>query len=149
MASRIVTSTYRYKRPPRKRKAVALEVPAIVPAKKLKPRKAPATQPTETAIVSPATKRGAKPEPVTQPADDDRKSVVVRRSESFDSKSPDPVDVAAPSAAPDRKSAIVTARKPSKLYGELLPIDAPEPKNYEATTARFRDLIAAKLKKRP
>ena len=26
----IVTSTYRYKRPPRKRKAVALEVPAIV-----------------------------------------------------------------------------------------------------------------------
>jgi hypothetical protein len=27
---RIVTSTYRYKRPPRKRKAVALEVPAAV-----------------------------------------------------------------------------------------------------------------------
>ena len=30
MPSRIVTSTYRYKRPPRKRKAVLLEVPAIV-----------------------------------------------------------------------------------------------------------------------
>ena len=28
--TRIVTSTYRYKRPPRKRKAVALDVPAIV-----------------------------------------------------------------------------------------------------------------------
>jgi hypothetical protein len=28
--TRIVTSTYRYKRPPRKRKAVALEAPAIV-----------------------------------------------------------------------------------------------------------------------
>jgi hypothetical protein len=30
--TRIVTSTYRYKRPPRKRKAVALDVPAIVKA---------------------------------------------------------------------------------------------------------------------
>ena len=30
MTSRIVTSTYRYKRPPRKRKAVPLEGPAIV-----------------------------------------------------------------------------------------------------------------------
>ena len=30
MPSRIVTTNYRYKRPPRKRKAVALEVPAIV-----------------------------------------------------------------------------------------------------------------------
>ena len=29
MPRAIVTSTYRYKRPPRKRKAVALEVPAI------------------------------------------------------------------------------------------------------------------------
>jgi hypothetical protein len=29
----IVTSTYRYKRPPRKRKAVALEAPAVVTAK--------------------------------------------------------------------------------------------------------------------
>ena len=28
--SSIVTSTYRYRRPPKKRKAVALEVPAIV-----------------------------------------------------------------------------------------------------------------------
>jgi hypothetical protein len=28
--TRIVTSTYRYKRPPRKRKAVALEAPVIV-----------------------------------------------------------------------------------------------------------------------
>ena len=30
MPARIVTSTYRYKRPPRKRKAVPLEVPAII-----------------------------------------------------------------------------------------------------------------------
>ena len=31
--TRIVTTTYRYKRPPRKRKAVALEVPAVVTGK--------------------------------------------------------------------------------------------------------------------
>ena len=35
--TRIVTTTYRYKRPPRKRKAVALEVPAIVRAKRSPP----------------------------------------------------------------------------------------------------------------
>jgi hypothetical protein len=32
--TRIVTTTYRYKRPPRKRKAVALEVPAVVTTKR-------------------------------------------------------------------------------------------------------------------
>jgi hypothetical protein len=32
--TRIVTTAYRYKRPPRKRKAVALEVPVIVATKK-------------------------------------------------------------------------------------------------------------------
>ena len=37
MPRAIVTSTYRYKRPPRKRKAVALEVPAIVRAKRSPP----------------------------------------------------------------------------------------------------------------
>ena len=31
--TRIVTTTYRYKRPPRKRKAVALEAPAVVTTK--------------------------------------------------------------------------------------------------------------------
>ena len=35
--TRIVTTTYRYKRPPKKRKAVALEVPVIVTAKKEPP----------------------------------------------------------------------------------------------------------------
>ena len=49
--TRIVTSTYRYKRPPKKRKAVALEVPVIV------------------------TKRTAKVAP--PPANDDRKSAIV------------------------------------------------------------------------
>ena len=37
MPTRIVTSTYRYKRPPRKRKAVPLEGPAIVTKRRLLP----------------------------------------------------------------------------------------------------------------
>jgi hypothetical protein len=32
--TRIVTTSYRYKRPPRKRKAVALDMPAVVTTKK-------------------------------------------------------------------------------------------------------------------
>ena len=32
--TRIITTTYRYKRPPKKRKAVALEVPVIVATKR-------------------------------------------------------------------------------------------------------------------
>ena len=35
--TRIVTTTYRYKLPPRKRKAVAIEAPAVVTAKKPPP----------------------------------------------------------------------------------------------------------------
>ena len=56
----IVTTHYRYKRPPRKRKAVALEVPAIVT--RAKKRKA-----------APASKQG----PVAAPAADDPKSAIV------------------------------------------------------------------------
>ena len=52
MPGAIVTSTYRYKRPPRKRKAVPLEGPAIV-------------------------RRGAAKPATPAPADDDRKSAIV------------------------------------------------------------------------
>jgi hypothetical protein len=55
MPSRIVTSTYRYKRPPRERKAVPLEGPAIVR------KRAPPSQ----QVSAPA------------PANDDRKPVIV------------------------------------------------------------------------
>jgi hypothetical protein len=37
MPARIVTSTYRYKRPPRKRKPVLLDVPAIITKRRLLP----------------------------------------------------------------------------------------------------------------
>ena len=60
--TRIVTSTYRYKRPPRNRKPVLLEVPAIV------------------------RKGAAKPKTTPAPANDDRKPVIVtvkRRGSQF------------------------------------------------------------------
>ncbi len=62
MPTRIVTSTYRYKRPRRKRKAVPLEVPPIV------------------------RKGAAKPETPPAPANDDRKPAIVtvkRRNSRF------------------------------------------------------------------
>ena len=65
--TRIVTSTYRYKRPPRKRKAVPLPVPAVVRSgRKREEVSKPATHPA--------------------PANDDRKSAIVtvkRRSSRF------------------------------------------------------------------
>ena len=57
MPARIVTSTYRYKRPPRKRKPVLLEVPAIVTKR--------APRPQASAPKPPA------------PANDDRKPAIV------------------------------------------------------------------------
>jgi hypothetical protein len=65
MPARIVTSTYRYKRPPRKRKAVPLQGPAIV-------RKG-AAQPASQKLSAEATFIP----PPTEPANDDRKSGIV------------------------------------------------------------------------
>jgi hypothetical protein len=86
MASAIVRSTYRYKRPPRKRKAVALEAPAIVTAKKsrrpvlgetaaeMMTLHAPAP---ETGAAQPSTPREAARVIAPPPANDDRKPVPV------------------------------------------------------------------------
>jgi hypothetical protein len=86
MASAIVRSTYRYKRPPRKRKAVALEAPAIVTAKKSRrpvlgetaaevmTLHAPAP---ETGAAQPSTPREAARVIAPPPANDDRKPVPV------------------------------------------------------------------------
>ena len=70
MPSRIVTSTYRYKRPPKKRKTVALEVPVIV------------TKRTATKVAPP-------------PANDDRKSAIVITSKRSKLRG-EPVSPAAP-----------------------------------------------------
>ena len=79
MPARIVTSTHRYKRPPRKRKPALLEVPAIITKRRLLPDAgtqavAPANddRPAEpalpaagkrSAIVTAASKRGRRPKP--------------------------------------------------------------------------------------
>jgi hypothetical protein len=55
MASRVVAYAHRYKRPPRKRKAVALEVPAIVKAGKSRVPNKPTTQ-SDTPTASGARK---------------------------------------------------------------------------------------------
>jgi hypothetical protein len=60
--TRIVTTTYRYKRPPRKRKAVALEVPAVVTRKR---------------AAGPAKSVKAADRLPEQPANDDRKPAIV------------------------------------------------------------------------
>ena len=90
--TRIVTYAHRYKRPPRKRKAVALEVPAIV-----------------------------------------------RKSESRDSNSTDDVDIAAPSANDDRKSAIVTNKRRGRRYADVPDLRPEEHKRRgDAADAMFQ-----------
>jgi hypothetical protein len=55
----IVTTTYRHKRPPRNRKAVALEVPAIV-ARKKEPPLRPRIAAAEAVSQSPAFTTGQR-----------------------------------------------------------------------------------------
>lgn len=59
--NRIVTTTYRYKRPPRKRKAVELELPAVIRAGK------------RTEVPAKSRKHPA----MGKPANDDRKPTAV------------------------------------------------------------------------
>ena len=85
--TRIVRTTYRYKRPPRKRKAVAIEAPAVVTTKS---SRRPAWEEETAAEVSepPAittggqraqssTPREAERVPATPPANDDLKPAIV------------------------------------------------------------------------
>ena len=86
--TRIVTTTYRYKRPPRKRKAVALEGPAVVTAKssrrpslgtkRRRPRFGAARHYDDGAAQLNQAHRARQHEyPVRLPANDDRKSAIV------------------------------------------------------------------------
>ena len=86
--TRIVTTTYRYKRPPKKRKAVALEVPVIVATKRS--RRSMERAAAEAVSRLPRhDNRAAQP---TTPRDAERDYAVT----------------APPPAKGDRKSAIVT-----------------------------------------
>ena len=86
--TRIVTTHCRYKRPARKRKAAALEVPAIVTTESS--RRLPVWGKEEAAAkvsvttrhddggpAQPTTPRAATPTPATLPADNERKPAIV------------------------------------------------------------------------
>jgi len=65
----VVTSHYRYQRPPRKRKPVAQEAPAIVTA----------TAATEEGVVQPSTPREAARVVAPPPVNDDRKPAMATK----------------------------------------------------------------------
>jgi hypothetical protein len=82
--TRIVTTTYRYKRPPRKRKAVALEAPAVVTTKsRRRPVRGTEEAAAEVSAALPPLREEGAAQPstpreatrVAPPANDDRKSV--------------------------------------------------------------------------
>ena len=91
MPTHIVTSTYRYKRPPRKKKPVLLEVPAIV---------------TKRAPHSP---QAGAPKPPA-PANDDRKPANVTMTEDVATSAH--VSRRSQPAADAPRPPIVTARRP-------------------------------------
>ncbi len=141
MASAIVTSTYRYKRPPRKKRPVLLEVPAIV---------------TKCA----ASPQASAPKPAA-PANDDRKPAIVAIP-GKPAKADGPLTVRggsghAPSgidtrrfqpAAVTPRSAIVTVKRRSSRFGDV-PDLTPEKhqRRGDAADALFREItrqIAAK-----
>ena len=73
----IVTTHYRYKRPPRKRKAVALEGPAVVKVEKRDRRGNTETAAQVVGTKSAHSSEGEGHENLSTPIDADRKSAVV------------------------------------------------------------------------
>jgi hypothetical protein len=95
--TRIVTTSYRYKRPPRKRKAVPLTGPAVIPTKS---SRRPIWEETAAELET----RSASPKKANEAA----------------------LSVARPAANDDRKLATVTA-KPKRRIGDSphLPMELP------------------------
>ena len=123
----IVTSTYRYKRPPRKRKPRTIEGSAIVTP--VDPKKSRRRR-DETA----AAELGAVPPPGG--ADEAAmQSTTAGRSAGRDrSATPQP-------ANDDRKSAIVTARKPGSRFSTVPDLTPEEHKRRgDAADALFREM---------
>jgi hypothetical protein len=123
--TRIVTTPYRYKRPPRKRKAVALDIPAVVTAKS---RRRPVGGTEEAAAKVPMTARttGQQAQPSTP-----REAARV---------------IAPPPANNDRKPAVVTTTSKKRL--KLLRTDkrAAEPDNDPEATARVKAFFARMIR---
>jgi hypothetical protein len=111
--TRIVTTHYRYKPPPRKRKAVAIEAPAIVTPKSAK---------TAPEKASPAT----------------RLPTIVRKAKPCNDNRPDPT----PLPTDGTKSAIVTVKRKSGRFGEV-PDMTPEEhqRRGDAAAALWADLV--------
>ena len=135
--TRIVTTRYRYKRPPRKRKAVALEAPAVVIAKSSR-RTSPVGGKEETAAedrVPPAIHNGAA------------RSI---KHAARGSTSLSPPHHSASPANDDRKSAIVTIKRKSR-FGDAPDLTPEEhQRRGEAADALWRELVRrATAKDRP
>ena len=104
--TRIVTTTYRYKSPPRKRKAVALEAPAIVTAK------------SSRRPQSGERERRRRPRLRSRPPSRRRGSVLNQAHRTRQNESHQPTMVTKP--------AIVTAgRKRRSVDGPHLPMELP------------------------
>ncbi len=119
MASRIVTTHYRYKRPPKRLKAAAIEGPAVV--------RDPASGGRDTADKK--GRRGSK-EAAARVASAARTACAGTENSSTP-------------ATDDRKPAIVTARRPrASRFGDV-PELAPEEhkRRGDAADALFRELV--------
>jgi hypothetical protein len=114
---RIVTSTYRYKRPPRRKKAVALAVPEIVAIPRKRGRKV-ATAPAVTSV-----QRGPKSDAPTSPQGEERLK-------------------AEPPASDDQKSAIVTVRKRGRRFADEPDVTPEEHRRVgDLADALWRDMV--------
>jgi len=127
----IATNAYRYKPPPRKRQAVALEVPAIVTRAK---------KPTRVSTSDEA-----------KPANDDRKPVIITRRKRpalriealVEPKDP-------PHANEERKSAIVTIRRKPGRFGNAPDMTPEEHKRRgDAADELFREIVRRATSKEP
>jgi hypothetical protein len=119
--TRIVTTSYRYKRPPRKRKPVALEAPAVVITKSSR-RPVGGTEETAAKVIADLPRlRGEAAQPST--------SRVTARV------------IAPPPASDDRKSAIVTVKRKGR-FGDAPDLTPEEHKRRgEAAAALWRELV--------
>ena len=126
--TRIVTTTYRYERPPRKRKPVAIEAPAVVTAKSSR-RPAPVGGKEEAAaevLHAPVSREG---EGAAQPSIPREAARVISR----------PHHSASP-ANDDQKAAIVTIRRKSR-FGDAPDLTPEElQRRGEAADAMWRGL---------
>jgi hypothetical protein len=110
--TRIVRTAYRYKRPPRRKQPVALEVPGVVKA--VDPAKARPSKPPAKNKPEPSAPAAANDDGPTEPA---------------------------PRPAAETKSAIVTARKPGARFADV-PDMTPEEhrRRGDAADAMFREM---------